>query len=82
VALKPIDASGQGLDGLLAYRLNFWNTVAGKQVVAKKEDPTTHARYSMNVYLRMTAKPVGTSGSTVNFPLVLDPDTGNMGSNP
>jgi hypothetical protein len=81
-ALKAIDVSGQGLDGLLAYRLNFWNTIGGKPIVAKKEDPTTHARYSMNVHLKMAAKPVGTGSSTFTFPLVLDPDTGNMGSNP
>jgi hypothetical protein len=81
-ALKPLDVSGQGLDGLLAYRLNFWNTIAGKNIEAKKSDPTTHARYSMNIYLRMTAKPAGSGGSTVGFPLVLDPDTGNMGANP
>jgi hypothetical protein len=80
--LKPIDVSDPALDGPLAYRLDFWNRTLSGDIQANKTDASTHARYSMNVHLKMSAKPVGGAGSTVTFPLVLDPDTGNMGSNP
>jgi hypothetical protein len=85
-ALKPIDLTGQGFEGTLAYRMNYWNrTLAGDiNSMSNKPDknhPETWRRFSMNIHLRMAAKPTG-SGSTVTFPVVLDPDTGNMGSNP
>ena len=86
-ALKPIDLSGEGFAGPIAYRLNYWNrTLLGGDINSMsnrpdKNHPETWRQFSMNIHLKMTAKPTG-SGPTVTFPVVLDPDTGNMGSNP
>jgi hypothetical protein len=80
-ALKAVTPPLQGFDSDLAYRLNFWNrNMAGQQIQADKNDPATQYRYSMNIHLRIAAKPGG--GGMKTFPVILDPDTGNMGSNP
>ena len=82
-ALKPVSPALQGFDSPLAYRLNFWNLDAsGNPIKAKKDEPATHYRYSMNIYLRYAAKLAGAGGGKASFPVILDPDTGNMGSNP
>ena len=82
-ALKPVEPPLQGFDSPIAYRLNFWNRDgSGDQIKAVKGKPETHFRYSMNIHLRFAAKPSGAGGGNVSFPVILDPDTGNMGSNP
>ena len=82
-ALKPVSPALQGFDTPLAYRLNFWNRDAsGSPIKAEKDKPDTHYRYSMNIHLKYAAKPGGTAGGSKYFPVILDPDTGNMGSNP
>lgn len=82
-AIKEVVPALQGFDTTLAYRLNFWNRTAGNTPIqANKNDPSTHYRYSMNIHLRLAAKPSGAGGGAVSFPVILDPDTGNMGSNP
>ena len=82
-ALKPVSPPLQGFDTPLAYRLDFWNRdSAGKPIKAEKDNPDTHYRYSMNIHLKYAAKLGGTGQGKVTFPVILDPDTGNMGSNP
>jgi hypothetical protein len=82
-ALKPVSPALQGFDTPLAYRLNFWNRDdSGGPIKAQKDKPDTQYRYSMNIYLRYAAKLAGAGGASVSFPVILDPDGGNMGSNP
>lgn len=80
-AIKRIDPPTSDFEGPDAYRLNFWNrTPSGSQINAQSSNSTTHFRYSMNIHLKMAVNPT-VAGSRM-LPIILDPDTGNMGSNP
>ncbi|HEX8621467.1 MAG TPA: hypothetical protein VF718_05800 [Allosphingosinicella sp.] len=80
--LKRLDFATLGpLKSRTAYELEFWNTDdEGNPIEAIKECPTTHYIYSMNIHLKMAVK---TSGEqAIWIPIILDPDTGNMGGDP
>lgn len=76
-AIKRIDPPAADVEGPDAYRLNFWNrTPSGTQI-----NPSAgHYRYSMNIHLKMAVNP--TASASRMLPVILDPDTGNMGANP
>jgi hypothetical protein len=70
------------LESDLAFALEYWNTNEMgrpiKDVVFDK--PETHYLYSMNIHLEMLAP---TADNTEKWiPIILDPDTGNMGGDP
>jgi len=65
--------------GRSAYRLSFWSKdSSGNDIkMAQVGNASTYSLFSMNIHLKV---PGASSDSWV--PLVIDPDTGNMGSNP
>jgi hypothetical protein len=78
-----------------AYRLNFWNTDDNGRPIRGTvyNDPYTHYLYAMNIHLRLLATaftppppipgPQVLPPATQAFiPIILDPDTGNMGGTP
>jgi len=72
-----------GLVGKEACRLDYWDTDANGDL----SDPTPsqtakHRRYSMNIHFRMAIATLTLQPSGRWIPLVLDPDTGNMGGGP
>jgi hypothetical protein len=80
--LRRLEFSTFGpLKSRVAYKLEFWNTdTEGNPIAAVKDCPTTHYIYSMNIHLKMAVK---TSGAqAIWIPIILDPDTGNMGGDP
>jgi hypothetical protein len=76
------------------YAVNFWNTDDNGQTITGvvRDNPLTHYLYSMNIHLRMLTGtlPPAPGGATpppgpgaLNFvPVIVDPDTGNMGGTP
>jgi hypothetical protein len=78
IAIDP----GSGTVGRVAYLLNFWNTNDAGDAIENvvEADVNTHHIYSMNIHLQMaTAKRT----AKLNWvPIVIDPDTGNMGKKP
>jgi hypothetical protein len=79
----------------IGYALDFWNTDDNGRPITGvvRNDPFTHYLYSMNIHLRMLtgslpAPPAGVTPPPpappgVNFvPVIVDPDTGNMGGIP
>jgi len=66
-----------GYDGERVLYLEYWNTDEnGKIISPSAGNPATHYRYSMNIQLKMSV------GGGKSVPLILDPDTGNMGGTP
>lgn len=58
---------------------NWYCDVAGRPIV----DKVQYERYSMNIHLLLKCvDPASGAGTYGNVPIVLDPDPGNMGSNP
>lgn len=90
--LRPLRLTGAGFETDLAYRLNFWNLDGTGTEMTGVNKPNPNDRktwkiYSMNIHLLQTvAFPTAKfdDGSMVisTIPTILDPDTGNMGSNP
>jgi hypothetical protein len=80
--LRRLEFASPGpLRARIAYQLEFWNTnVDGEPIEATAACPTTHYIYSMNIHLKMAVKKRGTE--TLWVPIILDPDTGNMGGLP
>ena len=76
--LHYIDFSDFGL-GRSAYRMKFWSKDAiGQDInMGTAGVPNSYYLYSMNIHLKI---PTQRAGSWV--PMVIDPDTGNMGSKP
>lgn len=74
--------TGTLLESGVAFRLDYWNTnELGKPI--KNVDlgnALTHFIYSMNIHLEMLAPMADDSEKWV--PIILDPDTGNMGGDP
>lgn len=65
-----------------ALFLEYWDTDEyGDKLVVKKDVPDTHYIYSMNIKLEM-AMPKPTGGPERWVPVIVDPDTGNMGAEP
>jgi hypothetical protein len=65
-----------------AYRLEFWNTDhQGNPITGVIEgQANTYYLFSMNIHLKIAMKTTG--GQNYWVPLILDPDTGNMGFKP
>lgn len=65
-----------GLAGKDIFLLDFWNTDEGGNAInAKQGESHSHYRYSLNILLEVAA-------GTRWIPIIVDPDTGNMGSEP
>lgn len=80
--LKRLEFENPGsLRSRVAYQLEFWNTnVEGGEIQATADCPESHYIYSMNIHLKMAVR---TSKQDVLWvPIILDPDTGNMGGRP
>lgn len=73
--LNPEIQSWSGMDVL---SLENWYVDDAGQPIA----PSLQFHYAMNVHLLMRCRLVGADDRMQELPLVLDPDTGNMGSNP
>lgn len=58
---------------------NWYTDKVGRKCKAKYSDENTHHLYSFNIHLMMA---VGTATLTTSIPIVIDPDGGNMGSQP
>lgn len=58
---------------------NWYTNKVGKKCEAKYNDYKTHHLYSFNIHLLMA---VGAITATKSIPIVIDPDGGNMGSQP
>ncbi|HEX8621465.1 MAG TPA: hypothetical protein VF718_05790 [Allosphingosinicella sp.] len=73
-----------GLTGQEAYRIDYWDTelVKGEVSDPAPEETGKYRRYSMNIHLRMAIATPDLKRSTHWVPLVIDPDTGNMGGDP
>jgi hypothetical protein len=74
-----------GMTGKEACRIDYWDTdLANGQVSDPAPGETAKfRRYSMNIHLRMAiATPNSQLPSGRWIPLVIDPDTGNMGGDP
>lgn len=73
---------GTSLKSDVAFRLDFWNTnEMGNEIKdVDPDDPDTHYLYSMNIHLEMASPVSATSNKWI--PVILDPDTGNMGGEP
>ena len=72
-----------GLTGQDAFRLDYWDTDRGGRVSDPLPSQThLHRRYSMNIYFRMAIANFSGQPSGRWIPLVIDPDTGNMGGGP
>lgn len=71
-----------GFDGRVAYRLNYYNTDEdGNTWDNVTTNASTHKIFSMNIHYLARSNPAGGGGS-VMIPMILDPDTGNMGAEP
>ncbi len=75
-------APGGGTVGKRAYLVDFWNTDENGNAITGvvEKDPATHYIYAMNIHLEMA-----TSKRTAKLnwvPIIIDPDTGNMGGQP
>jgi hypothetical protein len=72
-----------GLTGKEACRIDYWDTIDTGHVSDPLPGETAkYRRYSMNIHLRMAiANPILQPGGHW-IPLVVDPDTGNMGGGP
>jgi hypothetical protein len=79
--LNPVAISGDGLLGPAAYKMNYYNMDKNREGWNNVTDTvkSSHKRYSMNIHLLMAA---GTGSNPPMVPIVLDPDTGNMGAQP
>lgn len=65
-----------GLTGKEAFVLEFWNSdERGEPIDAKEAEDRSHYRYSLNILLEVLA-------GTRWVPIIVDPDTGNMGAEP
>lgn len=63
-----------------ALFLEYWDTDEyGDKIIANKDVPDTHYIYSMNIKLEMAVPSTGTQRWV---PVIVDPDTGNMGAEP
>lgn len=58
---------------------NWYTDKVGKKCEAKYDEEKTHHLYSFNIHLLMA---VGAITATKTIPIVIDPDGGNMGSQP
>ncbi|HEU0098877.1 MAG TPA: hypothetical protein VFQ67_08905 [Allosphingosinicella sp.] len=66
------------------FLLDYWNTnEIGNKIEVVSGDPDTEYLYSMNIKLEMAAPMPASSTSPQRWiPIILDPDTGNMGAEP
>lgn len=93
--MRPISMpeNDPDLKGPIAIRLDFWNTDKDGNAIknVKQDDYKSQHRYSMNIHLQqavaaptIVTQPAPGSGSCDGYwtPLILDPDTGNMGGEP
>lgn len=65
-----------------AFFLEYWDTDEyGDKIIVAQNDPDTHYIYSMNIKVEM-AMSSPTGGSQRWVPVIVDPDTGNMGGDP
>lgn len=72
-----------GLTGKEACRIDYWDTNADGEVSDPAPGQTDkYRRYSMNIHLRMAIATSTLEPSGRWIPLVIDPDTGNMGGGP
>jgi hypothetical protein len=76
--LRPIKFKKPRLSHNKAYRIDFHNTDEGGKPINSNSNSSTWYVYSMNIHLRQVS---GTS-SNIYIPVIVDPDTGNMGSRP
>lgn len=77
-----ISKAGTSLKSDVAFRLDFWNTDEMGNAIkdVDPDDPDTHYLYSMNIHLEIASPVSPTSDKWI--PVILDPDTGNMGAEP
>lgn len=76
-----IETTGTLLESKVAFRLDYWNTnEMGRPIKADQGKPETHYIYSMNIHLEMLAPMADDTQKWI--PIILDPDTGNMGGDP
>ncbi len=93
--MRPISVPDNDPDliGRTAIRLDFWNTDKDGNKIQNVDQNyyKTHHRYSMNIHLQQAVAaptifpaPNPGTGSCDGYwtPLILDPDTGNMGGEP
>jgi hypothetical protein len=75
------------------YAINFWNTDDNGRPITGvvRADPNTHYLYSMDIHLRLLTgalppppggQPPPGPGTLTYIPVIVDPDTGNMGGTP
>lgn len=81
--IRKLDLVSTLLTGKTAYRLNFWSRDKDNITLnVPKTDKRRWHIYSMNIHLLMKAA-LATAGQAETWvPIIVDPDTGNMGSNP
>lgn len=74
--------TGTSLKSNVAFRMDFWNSdEMGNEIKnVDPNDPDTHYLYSMNIHLEIVSPVSPTSEKWI--PIILDPDTGNMGAEP
>jgi len=81
-----ITKGGTNLTSDVAFRLDYWNTNEMGQEVTNVTlgNPASHFLYSMNIHLEIYSPIPMPDGSMAEkwVPLILDPDTGNMGGQP
>ncbi len=64
------------------FLLDYWNTnEIGNHIEVTSGEQDTEYIYSMNIKLEMAAPPPA-SGPQLWIPIIVDPDTGNMGAEP
>jgi hypothetical protein len=81
--IKPIAMPNGEFRGPTAYRVNYYNTdeYGNQWQDVTYGDKSTYKVYSMNIHLLVRSNSAGGGGSRM-IPVILDPDTGNMGSQP
>lgn len=80
--IQPIPISVTDMEGPVAYRIDYHNTdELGHEWEVTAGNAATYRRYSMNIHYLARSNHAG-GGGTRMIPMVLDPDTGNMGIEP
>ena len=81
--LKPVDLPIQGTKTKRAIVVQYWNTDEnGNDIKPDPTDPKTHYIYSLNLHVLMNAGKRNGDANDRVLPVILDPDTGNIGNGP
>lgn len=81
--LKLKDLKIQGSKSQRAVVVEFWNTdKTGNEIKPDPADSKTHYVYSLNLHVLMNAGKRNGDANDRDVPVILDPDTGNVGNGP